>query len=140
MGPWGHAPAQGPKPGGYASIKHGTFLTGVPRFYLQSHPRNTFLHVTVRASNAPAVTRSRSWTPSTSSNHSSEHSVPSGTLTSRSVRNCGWLKILKMGKDKKETMWLSSPDFLLEDLDDLLNLEPRSSVFVVWVPKSFKEN
>lgn len=49
--------------------------------------RNTFLHVTVRSSNAPAVTRSRSWTPSTSSNHSSEHSVPSGWLPASTFPN-----------------------------------------------------
>lgn len=51
-----------------------------PDYEIDFEARNTFLHVTVRSSNAPAITRSRSWTPSTSSNHSSEHSVPSGWL------------------------------------------------------------
>lgn len=40
--------------------------------------RNTFLHVTVRPTTAgQLMTRSRSWTPSTSSNHSSEQSIQS---------------------------------------------------------------
>ena len=54
------------------------FTAQFSRVIPMGSPRNTFLHVTVRSANAPPMTRSRSWTPSTSSNHSSEHSVPSG--------------------------------------------------------------
>lgn len=95
----------------------------LPRYSLQPNPkleRNTFLHVTVRPTTAgPFMTRSRSWTPSTSSNHSSEQSIQSIPAGTRPPTAFGLEKLHAFDGALQHTVRLCNMYFILLDLIDI---------------------
>lgn len=109
----------------YSNMKLRYTPSRLPRYSLQPNPkleRNTFLHVTVRPTTAgPLMTRSRSWTPSTSSNHSSEQSIPSIPAGTRPPTEFGtWRSCMH---SMVHTVRLCNMYFILLDLIDI---QPRT--------------